>query len=120
MNETTKRPATDFMIRGLGVAIVGVALTTYRETLPLVVTDLLLPIAFGLGTLLILRNLAAVCLGAGLLALVHSEPNGGHWIVSIAYPLIAFGCFATAIGIYGTRFRQHVKDSHDARWRSRR
>ena len=68
----------------------------------------------------VIKNLAAVCLGSGLLALAHSDPYGPDWIAGIAYPVIAVSCFATTISLYAIRFRRHVSDTHEARWRSRR
>lgn len=120
MTENTTSTASSLAIRGLGVAIIGIALAVYRDTLPGIYTDLFLPIAFAVGTWLVVRNLAAVCLGSSLLALAHSDPSSTDWVVGIAYPVIALSCFATTIGIYGVRFRKHIGETHDARWRSRR
>ncbi len=120
MTEKATSAASSLAIRGLGVAIIGIALAVYRDTLPGITTDLLLPIAFAVGTWLVIKNLAAVCLGSALLAFAHSEPSSADWIASIAYPVIAVSCLATTIGIYGIRFKKHVGDTHDERWRSRR
>ena len=119
MTEDSTRSG-DLAIRGSGVAIIAVSLAVYTEALPVVATDLILPIAFGVGIWLVIRNLAAVCLGSGLLALAHSDPYGPDWIAGIAYPVIAVSCFATTISLYAIRFRRHVSDTHEARWRSRR
>ena len=73
MTEKATSAASSLAIRGLGVAIIGIALAVYRDTLPGIYTDLLLPIAFAVGTWLVVKNLAAVCLGSALLAFAHSE-----------------------------------------------
>lgn len=109
----------DAALRGSGVLIIAVGLWAYDNSLPAAVAGLILPTLFAVGVLLVLRNLVAVSLGAGLLALVRTD-LGGDWISGIAYPLIATLALGFCAAILLRRFRRRMRDTHAARWRSRR
>lgn len=109
----------DAALRGAGVLIIAVGLWAYDSSLPDVWAGLILPALFAVGALMVLRNLLAICLGAGLLALVRSD-LGGDWVSAIAYPLIAALALGLGAAILLRRFRQRMRDTHAARWRSRR
>ncbi|MDP6376632.1 MAG: hypothetical protein QF515_14640 [Pseudomonadales bacterium] len=107
------------VLRISGVAIILVCMLIYRNVDAVLLRDLVVPIAMGLGTWLTIRNLTAVCVGAGLLALIHSD-GGGNWIEAMAYPILGSAFLAGAGFIYLQRFRKRIADTHEARWQSRR
>ncbi len=107
------------LVRGLGGLMIAAGLWLYDDALPHPLIGLALPALFAAGLLLLLRNLAAVCLGTGLLALTHTDLNG-DWMVAIAYPLIAITTLGGSAYIYCIRFQQRIRNTHGARWRSRR
>ena len=109
----------DAALRGSGVLIIAIGLWAYDNSLPAVWAGLILPALFAVGILLVLRNLVAVSLGAGLLALARWD-LGGDWLSGIAYPLIAALALGLSTAILLRRFRQRMRDTHAARWRSRR
>ena len=80
---------------------------------------LALPALFATGIFLVLRKLVAVSLGAGLLALARTD-LGGDWLSGIAYPLIAALALGLSAAVLQRRFRQRMRNTHAARWRSRR
>ncbi len=65
------------------------------------------------------KNAAAVCIVASFLAFIHTEIDSKDWVESLAYPAVAVLCGTCLLTIVITRFRDHISDTHDARWLNR-
>ena len=102
-----------------GLALLGVLVVLYQTDQSDVVHRLAIPIAMAVATWLLVQNLLSVALGAGLLALIHSN-LGGDWIAGLAYPALAAVCGVIVAAILGGRFRRRIHATHEARWRARR
>ncbi|MEM1229452.1 MAG: hypothetical protein AAGI15_02865 [Pseudomonadota bacterium] len=73
-----------------------------------VLQRLLLPLLFGVGAALVLRNVLAVAATGAVLAALHAD-LAGDWISAAAYPLIGTACAAVAAVILGRRYRNYVR-----------
>lgn len=103
-----------------GLVLLGVLVVVYHPEQGDPLNRLLIPIGMAIATWLLVRNAAAVALGAGLLAAIHSAPGSGDWIRGIAYPLLAAVCAVIVAVIFGQRFRRRIAATHEERWRRRR
>ena len=103
-----------------GMILLGVLTVAYRTESSDLIHRLVIPVAMAGATWLLVQNLAAVALGAGLLAGIHSDPTSEDWILAIAYPGLAALCAGILAVVFVQRFRHRVAATHDERWRNRR
>lgn len=103
-----------------GLVLLGVLVVVYQPEQGDPVNRLLVPVGMAIATWLLVRNVAAVALGAGLLAAIHSTPGSGDWISGTAYPLLAAGCAVMVGVVFVQRFRRRIAATHEERWRRRR
>ena len=101
-----------------GLALLGVLVVLYQSDQGDVYNRLVIPVAMALSVWLLVQKVLAVALGAGLLAAIHSDPQG-DWIVALAYPLLALVCAAVVLYVFVQRFRRRIAETHEARWRHR-
>ncbi|MEQ8486677.1 MAG: hypothetical protein RIB46_20120 [Pseudomonadales bacterium] len=103
-----------------GLILLGILVVAYQPDQGGAVQRVLIPAAMALAAWLMVQNLAAVAIGAGALALIHSAPGSGDWIVAFAYPAMAAVCGVILLSVFVQRFRRRIAETHDARWRDRR
>jgi hypothetical protein len=106
--------------RVLGVALLAICIVAYEPAAETAWHRLWLPIGMAGAAWLMVQNLAAVCLGAALLAGIHSDPGSADWIPARAYPAVALIASIVLAAILARRFRAHIRATHAARWRHRR
>ncbi len=106
--------------RMLGLVVIVVTLVWYEPGASGAVQRLVLPLVMALGAWWLVRNLAAVALGASVLATIHSNPGSADWISGYAYPAVALASAAVLLWIVRDRFRERIAATHEARWRARR
>jgi len=102
-----------------GLVLLGALVVLYQTDQADVVHRLIIPIAMAVAVWLLVQNVLSVALGAGLLALIHSD-LGGDWIAGTAYPALAAICTVFLATIRAGRFRRRMHATHEARWRERR
>ena len=103
-----------------GLVLLGVLVVVYQPEHGGAVQRLAIPVGMALATWLLVQNVAAVALGAGLLAGIHSAPASDDWIRAIAYPALAAACAAAVTVVLTLRFRRRIAATHEARWHRRR
>lgn len=106
-------------LRVTGTLVLAVTLVLFDSTAPGVWQRLGLPLLMALGAFALVQNLAAVALGASVLAAIHTELNAASWVDRIAYPAIAVtgGCILLLIS--ARRFRARISTTRAARWAGR-
>ena len=102
-----------------GLVLLGILVVAYQPDQGGAVQRLLIPAAMALAAWLMVQNLAAVAIGAGALALIHSAPGSGDWIVAFAYPAMAAVCGVILFSVFVQRFRRRIAEPHEARRRDR-
>lgn len=102
-----------------GLALLAVLVVVYHPEQGGVIHRLAIPMAMAVATWMLVQNLAAVALGAGVLAGIHSAPGSGDWIRALGYPILAAACAAIVGVVVVQRFRRRIAATHDARWRHR-
>jgi hypothetical protein len=103
---------------GLVMVIAGLALyDTYDVSFT---HRVLLPLVMAVGAWALVQNTAAVAMGVTVLAMIHSDLDSTNPIDRIAYPLIAGTGTVTLAVIVWRRFRARIRNTHAARWSSRR
>lgn len=103
-----------------GILLLGVAVVVYEPSAGDPVNRLLIPLIMAAATWLMVQNLAAVALGAFLLAAIHSNPSSADWIDARAYPGLATLAAAMLVVIFARRFRRRIQETREARWGPRR
>lgn len=106
--------------RIVGLVLLGVLVVAYHPEHGGAVQRVAIPTAMALATWLLVQNLLAVALGAGLLAAIHSAPGSDDWVVGIAYPALAAASGVVLAVLALGRFRRRIEATHEARWRHRR
>ena len=106
--------------RLIGLATVLVCLALYDPEASSAVQRLALPLLMALGAWALVQNLAAVALAVAVLGLIHLDLASGDWIDRIAWPALTLAAILTIVCILIGRFRQRIRDTHEARWQSRR
>lgn len=117
---TPSRPLARLPLRLAGVVVVALLVVLYQPDGHDPWQRLLIPVGLALGCWMLVQNAAAVALGGGLLALIHSDPGGADPISGIAYPALAALAAVIAGAVFVRRFRQRIAATHEARWRQRR
>jgi hypothetical protein len=102
-----------------GLVLLGALVMVYQPEQGDLVNRLLVPVGMAIATWLLVQNLAAVALGAGLLAAIHGDLGSADWIRGIAYPMLAAGCGIVVAVVFARRFRRHMAATHEQRWRQR-
>lgn len=103
-----------------GLVLLGLLVVAYQPELGGAVQRVLIPVLMALATWLLVQNAAAVAIGAGALAVIHSAPGSGDWISAAAYPALASICGVILAAVFVQRFRRRIAETHEARWRHRR
>lgn len=103
-----------------GLTLLGVLVVVYQPEQQSLVHRLAVPVAMAVATWLLVQNVAAVALGAGLLAAIHSVPGSADWVRGIAYPLLAGASLILLVLVFVQRFRRRIAATHEARWQHRR
>lgn len=114
------RPLERLPLRLAGVLVVALLVVLYQPDAQDPIQRLLVPVGLAVGAWMLVQNLAAVALGAGVLALIHSDPGSADPISGVAYPALAALAAFLAGAVFVRRFRRHIAATHDARWRHRR
>lgn len=103
-----------------GLVLLGVLVVAYQPDQGGAVQRVVIPASMALATWLMVQNVAAVAIGAGALALIHSAPGSADWIAARAYPAMGAVCGVVLLAVFVQRFRRRIAETHDARWRHRR
>ena len=106
--------------RLVGLAIVLASLAFYDPSATSVVQRLAVPLLMALGAWALVQNLAAVALAVAVLGVIHLDLATGDWVDRIAWPILTLAAVATFLWILIGRFRQRIRDTHEARWQRRR
>ena len=106
--------------RLIGLAVVLVGLAFYDPTATSALQRLVLPLLMAAGAWALVQNLAAVALAVAVLGAIHWDLSTGDWIDRIAWPILTLIASLTIGWILRGRFRQRIRDTHEARWQSRR
>jgi cell division protein FtsW (lipid II flippase) len=105
--------------RVAGVILLGVLVVVYQPDTGTALQRVAIPAAMAVATWLMVQNVAAVAIGAGALAAIHSAPGSADWVTALAYPAMAAACGAILLVVFVRRFRRRIADTHEARWRHR-
>ena len=121
MRHPGRRPAVleHLPWRVAGLVLLGALVVAYHPEQGGVLNRLLIPAGMALATWLLVQNVAAVALGAGVLAAFHSAPGSGDWVRAVAYPVLAALCGVVLMVVLVRRFRRRIAATHEARWRQR-
>ncbi len=103
-----------------GILLLGVAVVAYEPSAGDPLNRLVIPLIMATATWLMVQNLAAVAMGAFLLAAIHSNPSSADWIDAWAYPGLATLAAAMLVVIFARRFRRRIEETREARWSTRR
>lgn len=106
--------------RILGLVLLGALVLVYHPEQGGLTNRLVIPTGMAVATWMLVQNLAAVALGAGILAGVHSAPGSADWVRGLAYPVLTVLCAIALTVVFLRRFRRHIADTHDVRWQHRR
>lgn len=106
--------------RLIGLVVVLICLTVYDPIAGSALQRLLLPLLMAAGAWALVQNLAAVALAVAVLGVIHWDLSTGDWIDRIAWPLLTVLASLTFAWILRDRFRQRIRDTHEARWHSRK
>ncbi len=103
-----------------GLLLLLVAMVVYEPGGDQLLHRLLMPVVMAAGAVLLVQNLAAVALGALLLATIHSDMGSPDWIEARAYPALAVVAGVILLTVLGRRFHRRIVDTREARWAPRR
>lgn len=106
-------------LRIIGTIVLAATLVTFDSTASSVWQSLSLPLLMALGALALVQNVAAVALGATVLATIHTDLQAQSWVERIAYPAIAVAGGVTLLIISIRRFRSRIAATRAARWAER-
>ena len=103
-----------------GVLLLGVCVLQYQPGGGGIADRMLLPLGMALAAGLMVQNVTAVAMGIALLAGIHSDLDSADPFRRIVYPLLALIAGAVLSGIFLTRFRARIRETHEVRWQRRR
>ncbi len=106
--------------RLIGLTIVLVCLAVYDPAATSPMQRLVLPLMMAAGAWALVQNLAAVALAVAVLGAVHWDLATGDWIDRVAWPILTVFASLAFLWILLNRFRQRIRDTHEARWQGRR
>ena len=106
--------------RLVGLAAILICLAIYDPQGSDAWHRLILPLLMAAGAWALVQNLAAVVLAVAVLGVIHLDLSSGDWIDRIAWPLLTAAAVATFVWILIGRFRQRIRDTHEARWQQRK
>jgi len=78
-----------------------------------------LPVLMALGAWLTAQSLMPVLLGVLVLAAIHSDLDAGDPLARLAYPALAALAGVAMAAMVAQRFRNRMRQTRSARWRSR-
>jgi len=107
-------------LRVLGVVLILLCLAVLEPSGSGIGQRVGVPILLAVGAYALVRNAAAVALGAAVLAAIHSQPGSTDPVVGIAYPVIAAVAIVVLAVIFARRFRARIIETRAARWGPRR
>lgn len=123
--EVMKDAAIPLWQRGVGLALVALALLTpfSDQTADVHTSTLWLPIlksvALILGALLITRAILAIALATSFLAWSQVNLDSDNALDAIFFPALALAATVILCVDLVWRFRQHMQNTHEARWENR-
>jgi len=103
-----------------GLFLLLVAMLAYEPDAGGLLHRILIPVAMAAAAAMMVQSLAAVALGAGLLAAIHSDAGSPDWVTGRAYPALALASATVLVTILGRRFRRRIVETREARWAPRR
>jgi hypothetical protein len=106
--------------RLLGLATLLACFALYDPDASSAIQRLALPLLMAFAAWALVQNLAAVALAVAVLGMIHLDLANGDWIDRIAWPMITLAAILTFGWILIGRFRQRIRDTHEARWQRRR
>ena len=106
--------------RLLSLAVLLVCLALYDPGAASAMQRLTLPLLMALGAWALVRSPAAVALAVAVLGVIHLDLTNGDWIDRIAWPLVTLIAILYFAWILLGRFRQRIRETHEARWQRRR
>ena len=106
-------------LRLAGVLLIVICLVVLQPGSAELLHRLVVPLLLALGAYWLVQNLAAVALGAAVLAAVHSDLNADDWVEGLAYPLLAACSAAVVLIVALQRFARRISRTHEDRWRRR-
>ena len=115
--ETTS--LNNLSLRLAGVVVILAVLFVINLNIDDAVNQLGLPLLLAAGAYLMTLSLMAVAITAATLAFLHMELGATFWVPALAYPALLAVCSAYIGWVLLQRFRQRIKDTHEARWASR-
>ena len=115
--ETTS--LNNLSLRLAGVVVILTVLFVIDLNIDDAVNQLGLPLLLAAGAYLMTLSLMAVAITAATLAFLHMELGATFWVPALAYPALLAVCSAYIGWVLLQRFRQRIKDTHEARWASR-
>lgn len=115
--ETTS--LNNLSLRLAGVVVILAVLFVIDLNIDDAVNQLGLPLLLAAGAYLMTLSLMAVAITAATLAFLHMELGATFWVPALAYPALLAVCNVYIGWVLLQRFRQRIKDTHEARWASR-
>ena len=115
--ETTS--LNNLSLRLAGVVVILAVLFVIDLNIDDAVNQLGLPLLLAAGAYLMTLSLMAVAITAATLAFLHMELGATFWVPALAYPALLAVCSVYIGWVLLQRFRQRIKDTHEARWASR-
>ncbi len=115
-----RQPIAHLGWRLAGVALLAAVVVAYDPNAGDLQNRLLLPLLMAVATWMMVQNLAAVALGACLLASIHSDPASADWILGRVYPGLAALAGVLLMVIVARRFHRRILETREARWGPRR
>ncbi len=100
--------------------LLGALMVAYQPEAGGLVNRLLIPLAMAVATWMMVQNVAAVAIGTGVLAAIHSEPGSSDPLASVVYPALAAASGLVLALVFVRRFRRRIAETQEARWRHRR
>lgn len=115
-----EQPAINHLsLRMAGVTLILAVLFVLDLNVNDAANQLWLPLLLAAGAYLMTLSLMAVAISIGTLAILHVDLTSEFWVPAMAYPLLVTVSGVVIAGILLQRFRQRIKDTHDARWANR-
>lgn len=106
--------------RAVGLVLLLAAMVAYEPGDSALLQRLFIPLLMATAAVMLVQNVAAVALGALLLAAIHSDLGSPDWVRGQAYPALALLAGAILLAALGRRFRRRIVETREARWAPRR
>ncbi len=109
----------DLIRRTCGSLLILAALISFRPGSATLFHQLLIPLLFVCGVLLVTKAYLATALAVAALAAVATAPGSEDPVPGLVYPAIAAIAGGLSFYILIQRFRGHIDATHDERWQAR-